>query len=174
MLVACPAPSHYLNQCWNIVNWTLRNKFQRNFNRYSYIFIQENAFENVVWKMVAILAPPQCVKTASRLVNSTNQGKSSCTCEAYKILSRIEKTPINLQFYPAEKVRRIKISNDYHWTSGCWWQTLFENALVFWSTYNSIFCSANFRSGIKSALVKPIARYCEGKRVIWTDDDQDL
>ena len=25
-LVAWTAPSHYLNQCWNIVNWTLRNK----------------------------------------------------------------------------------------------------------------------------------------------------
>ena len=28
----------------------------------SYIFIQENAFENVVWEMVAILFQPQCVK----------------------------------------------------------------------------------------------------------------
>ena len=28
----------------------------------SYIFIQENAFENVVWKMAAILSQPQCVK----------------------------------------------------------------------------------------------------------------
>ena len=27
-LVAWPAPSHYLNQCWNIVDWTLENKFQ--------------------------------------------------------------------------------------------------------------------------------------------------
>ena len=26
-LVACLAPSHSLNQCWNIVNGTLRNKF---------------------------------------------------------------------------------------------------------------------------------------------------
>ena len=25
-LVACSAPSHYLNQCWLIVNWTIRNK----------------------------------------------------------------------------------------------------------------------------------------------------
>ena len=25
-LVAWPVPNHYLNQCWNIVNWTLRNK----------------------------------------------------------------------------------------------------------------------------------------------------
>ena len=49
-------------QCWNIVNWTLRNKLQWNFNRNSYIFIQENAFENVVWKMAAILSRPQCVK----------------------------------------------------------------------------------------------------------------
>ena len=48
------APSHYLNQCRNIVDWTLRNKLQWNFKRNSYIFIQENAFENVVWKMAAI------------------------------------------------------------------------------------------------------------------------
>ena len=27
------APSHYLNQCWNIVDWTLRNKLQWNFNK---------------------------------------------------------------------------------------------------------------------------------------------
>ena len=55
------APSHYQKQWWNIVNWTLRNKLQWNFNRNSYIFIQENAFENVVWKMAAILSRPQCV-----------------------------------------------------------------------------------------------------------------
>ena len=38
---------HYQNQCWDIVSWTLRNKLQSNFNRNSYIFIQENVFENV-------------------------------------------------------------------------------------------------------------------------------
>ena len=32
-LVAYSAPSHYLNQCRIIVNWTLRNKFQWNCNR---------------------------------------------------------------------------------------------------------------------------------------------
>ena len=26
-------PSHYLNQCWVIVNWTLKNKLQWNFNK---------------------------------------------------------------------------------------------------------------------------------------------
>ena len=28
----CRTPNHYLNQCWFIVNWTLRNKFQWNSN----------------------------------------------------------------------------------------------------------------------------------------------
>ena len=53
-LVAWTAPSQYLNQCWNIVNWNLRNKPQWNFNRNSNISIQENAFENVVCEMASI------------------------------------------------------------------------------------------------------------------------
>ena len=47
-------PSHYLNQWWNIVNWTVGNKCQRNLNQNLYIFSQENAFENVVCEMAAI------------------------------------------------------------------------------------------------------------------------
>ena len=50
-----------LNQCWNIVNWTLGNKLQWNFNRNSNIFIEENAFENVVCEMLSISSRPQCV-----------------------------------------------------------------------------------------------------------------
>ena len=53
-------PSHYLNHWWIIVNWTPRNKFQWNLNWNSFIFSHENVFENVVWKISAIL--PQCVK----------------------------------------------------------------------------------------------------------------
>ena len=37
------APSHYLNHWWPIVNWTLRNKLQWNFNRNSNILVDENA-----------------------------------------------------------------------------------------------------------------------------------
>ena len=61
-LVAWSAPSHYLNQWWIIVNWTLGNKFQWNFNRNSNIFIHENAFENVVCNIASISSRPQCVK----------------------------------------------------------------------------------------------------------------
>ena len=62
MLDAWPATSHYLNQCYNIVNSNSRNKLQWNINRNSHIFIQENAHENVVWKIAAILPRSQCVK----------------------------------------------------------------------------------------------------------------
>ena len=51
---------NYLH-CWNIVNWTLRNKLQWNFNQNSNIFIQENAFENVICEMTSILSRSQCV-----------------------------------------------------------------------------------------------------------------
>ena len=34
--------SHYLHHCWNILNWTLGNKFQWNFHQNTSIFIQEN------------------------------------------------------------------------------------------------------------------------------------
>ena len=49
-------------QCWGIANWTLKNKLQWNSNQNTYVFIQENAFENFVWEMAAILSRPQCVK----------------------------------------------------------------------------------------------------------------
>ena len=67
-LAAWLAPSHYQNQCWDIVNWNLRNKFQWNHKQNSNIFIQENAFENVVWKMTAMLSWPQCVKHKRAIV----------------------------------------------------------------------------------------------------------
>ena len=55
-LVAYWAPSHYLNQCWVIVNENLRNKVQWNFNQNKKLFIHENAFENVVCEMADILS----------------------------------------------------------------------------------------------------------------------
>ena len=59
-VITWPAPTHYLNQWWNIINSTCRNKLQWNFNRNSNIFTQENAFENMC-KMASILSLPQCV-----------------------------------------------------------------------------------------------------------------
>ena len=68
---------HYLNQCWNIVNWTLKNKLQRNFDRNSNILIQENALANVVWGLASILFLPRCA-------NSTMSGEYNISQELYK------------------------------------------------------------------------------------------
>ena len=78
-LVAWSVPSHYLNQCWNVVNWTLRNKLQWHFDWNSYIFIQENAFENVVWKMAARFCLGLHVFTMAE--NSCSEVSSSVTGE---------------------------------------------------------------------------------------------
>ena len=43
----------------NIVNSNLGNKLKWN-QPNSYIFIQENSFENIVWKIADILSRPQC------------------------------------------------------------------------------------------------------------------
>ena len=58
---AWPAPSHYLNQCWRIDNWILRNKIQWNLNQNTKIYIEENAFEIMGGKMAAMLCRSQCV-----------------------------------------------------------------------------------------------------------------
>ena len=57
-----------LKQCWIIVNWTLRNKHQWNFNRNSIIFIHENALEHVVCEMASILSRPQCVEEKKKML----------------------------------------------------------------------------------------------------------
>ena len=69
-LVAYSAPSHYLNQCWNIVNWTLRNKHPWNFSQKLNFFIQENVFENVVCEMAAILSRGRWVKAHYNITHS--------------------------------------------------------------------------------------------------------
>ena len=45
-----------LNQCWVIVNWTLRNKLQWKFNQNILFFIPENASENIVRERAPILS----------------------------------------------------------------------------------------------------------------------
>ena len=55
-LVAWSAPSHYLNQCWDIVNWTLRNKLQWHLNE-RHIF----SFKKIHLKMSSGKCRPFCL-----------------------------------------------------------------------------------------------------------------
>ena len=56
------SPNHYLNQCWNIINWTRRYKHQWNLIEMDTFFLQENAFWKCRLQMAAILSRRQCVK----------------------------------------------------------------------------------------------------------------
>ena len=52
----------YLNKCWVIVNWTLKNTLQWNINQNIKLYIHENAPEVIVCKMAAILSRRKYVK----------------------------------------------------------------------------------------------------------------
>ena len=54
---AKPLSEPMLEYCW-LEPW---RQIQWNLHQNLYIFIQENAFENVVGKMAAMLSRPQCV-----------------------------------------------------------------------------------------------------------------
>ena len=97
-LGAWSAPSLYLNQCWNIVDWTIGSILQWNHNRNLCIYIQENAFENVVWEMAAILSRPQCVKSP---VSSEGQLPQKHTSTVYWCIASKLKVP--LIFYGMNK-----------------------------------------------------------------------
>ena len=57
------APSHYLDQCWNVFNWNLGTNFSQILIGNQTSSFQENALENIVWKMAAIVSwLNQCVK----------------------------------------------------------------------------------------------------------------
>ena len=61
-IIAYTTPRHYVNQCWVIINWTLRDKIQWNFNRNKKLVIHENASEYIVCKMTATLSREGWVK----------------------------------------------------------------------------------------------------------------
>ena len=87
-----------MNQCWDIVSCTHWNTLQRNINRNSYIFIQENTFENVVCEMSAILSRSQCSMPCLCL-NCVNRTSTTMTLTyfSWNIAARIP--VINDKFY---------------------------------------------------------------------------
>ena len=52
--VAWSTPSHYLNQCWHIINWIFWTKFQWNLNQTTIVFIKNE--HETFCKMVIFLS----------------------------------------------------------------------------------------------------------------------
>ena len=78
--MAWTAPSHYLNQCWNIVNWALGNKHQWNLNRILYIFIQENVFEILIleWRSFCLGLNVLRQKAATATISHRVDNRHKC------------------------------------------------------------------------------------------------
>ena len=98
---AFSAPSHYLNQCSLIANWTIRNKSRRNSNQNTKLFIHKSASENTVCEMAATLSKGRWVNkranAASELRSRETTGKGSiamrcvsCRCGHVIALSTID------------------------------------------------------------------------------------
>ena len=96
-----------MNQCWNTVNSDLRNKFQWNIKQNSYIFIQENAFENVC-ETTAILSLPQRVNEFAEMCAELNMNSKPSSAEDEKIQGAvsIRKTVLPSMAIPMLKIRR--------------------------------------------------------------------
>ena len=108
------ATSHYLNQCWNIVNSNLRNTLQWNLQRNSYHFIQENAFEMVVWNLAAILSRPQCVNKLSSS-DATNLFKK-LTNQIVTMACKV--SAINYKLGPAKTANILQLHSKYIFLRG--------------------------------------------------------
>ena len=112
-LVQIMACRHYQNQCWIIISWTLRNKFQWNFNQsFNQIFIQENAFENVFCEMAAILSRGdglvhvKCISIILRSLVLVAWGRSWVICNLFSHST----SDVNYSFRPANERRRYKVT----------------------------------------------------------------
>ena len=101
-------PSHSLNQCYVVVNWTLRNKHQWNFNQIIKLFIHENASENIVCKMAAIFPRGRWYAKAA-----------SPHCKDYKLTCNRDTSIQTLQWHHMN----IMCNSD-HQQINCWFNSL--------------------------------------------------
>ena len=79
-----------------------RHKTQRNFNQNSYISNQEDPFENVVWKMKAILSRPRCGNVKSDPMSWRHHGSFflSWTCFSFLIPSAAREIGLRVKHLP--------------------------------------------------------------------------
>ena len=112
-----------LNQCWNIVNWTPTNKLQWNIDRNSWIYIQENPFENVVCEIASILSRLQCVKKKNVLTRHLIGWQLCCQqigSQDWKFGLTIVDFNIKIVDYPGprtsqnNRINSVRSNIDYH------------------------------------------------------------
>ena len=119
----------------------------------SSFFIQQNAFETVVWKMVAILSPPLCVK---KLLTRKLHFSSNCMKWTVKICILIYWCASHTNTDKWKPVLISNIRDIYYW------------AHILSLTQNNLrLCSANHRPGYFSNLA------CDWLSIVWAYSEQE-
>ena len=135
--------SHYLNQCWAIVNWTLRNKFQPIFCQNIKLFIHKSASENIVWDMVAILSSLFYVRKSFAKYTELEMDFALSVYSTYIIWYFVHSTP---HCHPSDQYDNYcwsKCCKSYLWQSSIMTTTLLENGnprKVLWIAFNYLDC----------------------------------
>ena len=92
--------NHYLNKCWNIVNWAFWNLLQWHLNRNSYIFIWEKCIWNVKW-------PPSGLSLYMSNINLAKYWLSMATLSLQSFLNSMQSTAaLQLCFVQYSKMAR--------------------------------------------------------------------
>ena len=81
-----------------------------NFNRNSYIFIQENAFESAAWQLGFIVQPPKCVKSLSCFCIWTSQTFNNDTIIGCNYLKIKTTSASNVPNHNIRRPRRVMFS----------------------------------------------------------------
>ena len=91
------APSHYLNQCWLLVNWTLGSKLLWNSNQNTKLFIHKNTFATVClsfcpgerWVKPTAFVPNQSAKWANDPMKLDSADTTNTNCQSHIIIRNV-------------------------------------------------------------------------------------
>ena len=123
-------PVHYLNQCWNIVNWSLGKKLRWNFYQNTKLFIHENTFENIVCEMAAILFRRRWVNKQARNI--------TLKVNIFRIQFLCLHIMVRWLLYWIHAWKRVDDSNISHVWQLLFWESLYPHKLWLLPTWYPI------------------------------------
>ena len=148
-------PSYCLNQCWNIVNAAIGNKFQWNLNLNPYIFSQENAFSKVSsgrWRPICLHQCIHRVKHFIKRVRNLYRSPMILNNDCWLIVTKPLPEPMlkKLSIRPLRK--KDYIINPYiklltHGNASHVWQSYLHLLALMWCSHKAHF--------LKSAVLIP-------------------
>ena len=113
---AWTAPSHYLNQCWDSVDWSLRNKLQWHFTGNRDIFIQEKMrMKMSIVKRRIFCLGLSVLRVLLKHNDTAENGNSSTTVSALNMWSIFKDNVLSLRFSVRHDYRPVYVGYVFHY-----------------------------------------------------------